>query len=76
MCLFFSFLLVLRFDPWSLLNGFKNKALEMGVEFVRAETVGFETEEMIVSHKAGIADGSGYQKLKRVHVCFDIHEQL
>lgn len=41
----------------------------MGVEFVRAETVGFETEEQIVSHKVGVTDGNPYQKLKRIHVC-------
>ncbi|KAK4015385.1 FAD-dependent oxidoreductase domain-containing protein [Daphnia magna] len=56
------------FDPWSLLNGFRNKALEMGVEFVKAETVGFETQETIVPEQPGIGDSGCYHKLKRVHV--------
>ncbi|KAI9556876.1 hypothetical protein GHT06_016668 [Daphnia sinensis] len=56
------------FDPWSLLNGFRNKALEMGVEFVKAETVGFETQEMLAPDQPGVGDSGYMQKLKRVHV--------
>jgi len=31
-----------RFDPWSLLNGFKKKAISLGAEYVTAEVVDFE----------------------------------
>lgn len=58
-----------RFDPYSLMNGLRNKAVEMGVTIVRGEAVGFEAEEMHMSEgKPGVAD-SGYHKLKRVQVC-------
>ena len=58
-----------RFDPYSLLNGLRKKAVEMGVTIVRGEAVGFEGEDMPMSEgKPGVGD-SDYHKLKRVHVC-------
>ncbi|CAL8139554.1 unnamed protein product [Orchesella dallaii] len=33
------------FDPWSLLNGFKRKALHLGTQYVTGEVVGFEKQE-------------------------------
>lgn len=46
----------------------------MGVTFVKGEAIGFETEEMLVTQKIGVVD-NGYQKLKRVHVCFKFLEK-
>lgn len=60
-----------RFDPWSLLNGFKNKALDLGVTFVKGETVGFEAEEMTIGYKVGIGDTC--QRLKRIHVRYQLN---
>ena len=58
-----------RFDPWALLNGLKNKALQLGVTFARAEAVGFETEE---DHSFRDPAGrfGGYHKLRRAQVKF------
>jgi len=50
-----------RFDPWSLLEGLKRKAISQGTIFVKAEAVGFEAEELN-------NDGIINQRLKRVHV--------
>ncbi len=39
---FFTILLIyifFRFDPWALLNGFRNKAIELGVEFVKVSRI-------------------------------------
>ncbi|ODN02184.1 FAD-dependent oxidoreductase domain-containing protein 1 [Orchesella cincta] len=33
------------FDPWSLLNGFKRKALHLETQYVTGEVVGFETKD-------------------------------
>lgn len=57
--------LFFRFDPWSLLDGFRNKALHLGVEIVKAEAVGFETEELFKESADGLA---GYRRLKKLHV--------
>ena len=57
----------LRFDPWALLNGLKNKALHLGVTFARAEAVGFETEED-VQFRDPVGRYGGHHKLKRTHV--------
>ncbi len=41
---FFTILLIyifFRFDPWALLNGFRNKAIELGVEFVKVSRSSF-----------------------------------
>ncbi len=57
-----------RFDPWALLNGFRNKAIQLGVTFARAEAVGFEAEEIIGQMRQ---DGDGltaHRRLKRVQV--------
>jgi len=32
------------FDPWSLLNAFKRKAVSMGVEYITGEAVDFATD--------------------------------
>jgi hypothetical protein len=52
-----------------LLNGLKNKALQLGVTFARAEAVGFETEE---DHSFRDPAGrfGGYHKLRRAQVKF------
>lgn len=64
-------LFLFRFDPWALLNGFRNKAIDMGVEFVRGEAVGFEAEEVSgMNYQAGI--GQSMQKLKRIQVSLSI----
>jgi len=52
------------FDPWSLLEGLKRKAISQGTIFVKAEAVGFEAEELN-------NDGIINQRLKRVHVRMD-----
>ena len=57
----------LRFDPWSLLNGLRNKALELGVTFARAEACGFETQE--IYGFTDLADRMySHHQLKRAHV--------
>ena len=33
------------FDPWSLLNSFKRKAVSLGVEFITGEAVDFDTDQ-------------------------------
>ena len=33
---------LLRFDPWSLLNGFKRKALALGVKYIHGDVSGFD----------------------------------
>lgn len=41
------------FDPWSMLCAMKNKALHLGVEYVKGEAVGFEfrrMDDIIVEH--------------------------
>lgn len=56
------------FDPWALLNGFRNKAIQLGVTFARAEAVGFEAEEILGQFRQ---DGDGlltHRRLKRVQV--------
>jgi len=32
------------FDPWSLLNAFKRKAVSLGVEYITGEAVDFATD--------------------------------
>ena len=57
-----------RFDPYALLNGLRNKAIEMGVTIVKGDAVGFEAEETHMCEGVpGLVD-SGYHKLKRVQV--------
>jgi len=55
-----------RFDPWSLLEGFKNKALSLGVTFIRGEVTGFETRELSVA--GGGTEPRSYEKPIKVQV--------
>lgn len=32
----------IRFDPWQLLNSFKQKAISLGVEYIQGEVCGFD----------------------------------
>lgn len=32
----------IRFDPWSLLNGFKRKSISLGTKYINAEVCGFD----------------------------------
>jgi len=52
------------FDPWSLLGALKKKAISQGTIFVKAEAIGFETEEIQ-------NDSNVTQRLKRAHVRMD-----
>jgi FAD-dependent oxidoreductase domain-containing protein 1 len=38
---FLNFLFI-RFDPWSLLNGFKRKAISLGASYVTGEVIDFD----------------------------------
>ncbi|GLV38883.1 lethal (2) 37Bb [Carabus blaptoides fortunei] len=42
------------FDPWSLLNAFKKRAIHFGAEYVNAEATGFEFREQPDMHVAGV----------------------
>lgn len=53
------------FDPWALLRGFKQKAVELGATFVKGEVVGFEFEGHRDMLMEGVKDGT-YQKLYKV----------
>ena len=55
-----------RFDPWSLLEGFKNKALSLGVTFIRGEVTGFETRELSVAGGGPVPHS--YEKPVKVQV--------
>jgi len=57
------------FDPWSLLNAFKRKALSLGTTFVNGEVVGFdfrEEEEVYVEDDRG--KKHAYEYLERLKV--------
>ena len=34
-----------NFDPWSLLNAFKRKAVSLGVDYINGEAVDFVTDQ-------------------------------
>ncbi|KAJ8680876.1 hypothetical protein QAD02_016663 [Eretmocerus hayati] len=45
------------FDPWTLLTAFKRKALDMGVEFIRGEALGFNFRHLNNVLVAGVPAG-------------------
>lgn len=40
--LFFFFIVLFRFDPWSMLVAFKKKARTLGVQFIDSEVVAIQ----------------------------------
>lgn len=42
----YIFLHLFRFDPWCLLQAFKNRAISLGVEYVDGEVSGFEPRKI------------------------------
>jgi len=65
--LFCFFYLPYRFDPWSLLTAFKQKAISLGVEYVKADVIGFQFQES-KWEVAGMEDGERHEGLDRVIV--------
>lgn len=57
-----------RFDPWSLLTAFRQKAISLGVEYVKADVVGFEFKESIFNQVAGMDPDERHEALERVLV--------
>lgn len=57
-----------RFDPWSLLNAFRNKAKSLGTYYVDGEVInfGFNTDESIIYE--GDANKS-YEAINSAKVC-------
>ena len=55
-----------RFDPWSLLDGFRNKGLQLGVTFAKGEAVGFETQDKLVPGSGG--QNMESRRLYKLHV--------
>jgi FAD-dependent oxidoreductase domain-containing protein 1 len=55
------------FDPWALLSGLKNKALEYGAHYVNGEVIGFEYRAQPDLMVEGLAPGS-YEGLERLLV--------
>jgi FAD-dependent oxidoreductase domain-containing protein 1 len=55
------------FDPWSLLTAFKHKAISLGVDYVKADVVGFEFKESgtIIG---GMEEGEIHEQVDRVIV--------
>lgn len=51
----FCFINKKRFDPWSLLNGLKKKAISLGAQYVTGEVVGFNCE----NDRSGGGGGGG-----------------
>lgn len=58
-----------RFDPWCLLQAFKNKAISLGVEYVDGNVVGFNYNPHLTGMKFKDADSShDAEVLKSVRV--------
>lgn len=55
------------FDPWSLLDAFKKKAISLGAEYTQGEVVGFEFKSMQDILMDGIEPGS-YEGLDKLLV--------
>lgn len=55
------------FDPWSLLCGFKNRAIEYGAHYVQGEAVGFDFKHQEDIIMEGLAPGT-YKGLDKVQV--------
>lgn len=45
------------FDPWTLLNAFKKKALSMGVHYIQGEVVGADVQSTVRSVQASLPTG-------------------
>lgn len=63
-----QFITIFRFDPWSLLNAFKNKAISLGTFYVEGEVLdfGFKIDESVAVE--GDA-GKEYEGINSVKVC-------
>ncbi|GLH06192.1 FAD-dependent oxidoreductase domain-containing protein 1 [Gryllus bimaculatus] len=46
------------FDPWSLLDGFKKKAINLGAEYIQGEAVGFKFKSMPDVMVEGVEPGT------------------
>ncbi|CAG7682933.1 unnamed protein product [Allacma fusca] len=54
------------FDPWSLLYGFKRKAMALDVEYVQAEVVGFEFRSRTDLTISTLEEGEPYEGIDKI----------
>ncbi|XP_068730783.1 FAD-dependent oxidoreductase domain-containing protein 1-like [Montipora capricornis] len=55
------------FDPWSLLNAFKRKALSLGVDYVRAEAVDFVKDQNGQIRGVQVVTGGSTKQAEVIH---------
>lgn len=55
------------FDPWSLLNAFKRKAISLGVDYVNGEAVDFDTDQNGQISSVKVVSSSSPENVNVIH---------